>query len=39
MQHSMPTITTLRWAPDFARGFVRDLGLRWAFQEVGQLYE
>ncbi len=39
MQHSMPTITTLRWVPDFARGFVRDLRPRWAFEEVGQPYE
>jgi glutathione S-transferase len=39
MQHSIPTITTLRWVPGFARGFVRDLRPRWAFEEVGQPYE
>jgi len=39
VQHSIPTITTLRWAPEFARGFVRDLRPRWAFEEVGQPYE
>lgn len=38
MQHSIPTITTLRRVPDFARGFVRDLRPRWAFEEVGQPY-
>ena len=39
MPHSLPTITTLRWVPGFARGFVRDLRPRWAFEEVGQPYE
>ena len=34
-----PTITTFRWVPEFARGFVRDLRPRWAFEEVGQHYE
>ena len=34
-----PTITTFRWVPEFARGFVRDLRPRWAFEEVGQPYE
>lgn len=33
-----PTITTFRWVPEFARGFVRDLRPRWAFEEVGQPY-
>lgn len=33
-----PTITTLSWVPEFARGFVRDVRLRWAFEEVGQAY-
>lgn len=32
------TITTLAWVPEFARGFVRDLRARWAFEEVGQPY-
>lgn len=34
-----PTITTFRWVPEFARGFVRDLRPRWAFEEVGQSYD
>src|ERR1700712_1603109 len=34
----IPTITTLAWVPEFARGFVRDLRPRWAFEEVGQPY-
>ena len=34
-----PTITTFQWVPEFARGFVRDLRPRWAFEEVGQSYE
>lgn len=34
-----PTITTFGWVPEFARGFVRDLRPRWAFEEVGQSYE
>ncbi len=38
MKHEVPTITTLGWVPEFARGFVRDLRPRWAFEEVGQPY-
>ena len=34
----IPTITTFGWVPEFARGFVRDLRPRWAFEEVGQCY-
>jgi glutathione S-transferase len=30
-----PTITTFRWVPEGARGFVRDLRARWAFEEEG----
>src|SRR3984957_13250598 len=33
-----PTITAFGWVPAFARGFVRDLRPRWAFEEVGQPY-
>lgn len=33
-----PVITTFAWVPEFARGFVRDLRARWAFEEVGQPY-
>lgn len=36
---TLPRITTLAWVPEFARGFVRDLRPRWAFEEVGQTYE
>ena len=35
----IPTITTFGWVPEFARGFVRDLRPRWAFEEVGEPYE
>lgn len=35
----IPMITTFGWVPEFARGFVRDLRPRWAFEEVGQAYE
>jgi glutathione S-transferase len=35
----LPTITTFAWVPEFARGFVRDIRPRWAFEEVGQPYE
>ena len=33
-----PTITAFKWVPDFARGYVRDLRPRWAFEETGQDY-
>ncbi|HYP63215.1 MAG TPA: glutathione S-transferase family protein [Acidocella sp.] len=34
-----PTITAFKWVPEFARGFVRDIRARWAFEEAGQNYE
>ena len=34
-----PTITAFSWVPEFARGHVRDLRLRWALEEVGQPYD
>jgi glutathione S-transferase len=34
----LPTITTFGWVPEFARGLVRDMRPRWAFEEVGQPY-
>jgi glutathione S-transferase len=34
-----PTITAFDWVPDFARGQVRDLRVRWALEEVGQPYD
>ncbi len=36
---SKPTITAFDWVPDFARGQVRDLRVRWALEEVGQPYD
>ena len=39
MTPKIPTITTLASVPAFARGFVRDIRPRWAFEEVGQPYE
>jgi glutathione S-transferase len=35
---SIPTITAYDWVPDFAKGQVRDLRVRWALEEVGQPY-
>ncbi|MDB5698813.1 MAG: Glutathione S-transferase domain [Alphaproteobacteria bacterium] len=35
----LPRLTTFGWVPDFARGLVRDVRVRWAFEEVGQPYE
>jgi len=34
----IPTITAFQWVPEFARGFVRDIRARWAFEEAGQAY-
>jgi glutathione S-transferase len=33
-----PSITTFRWVPPFARGHVRDIRARWAFEETGIAY-
>ena len=33
-----PALTALRWVPPPARGLVRDLRVRWAFEEVGEPY-
>jgi len=33
-----PTITAFKWVPEFARGFVRDIRARWAFEEAGVAY-
>jgi len=32
-------VSAFRWVPDFARGLVRDLRVRWALQEAGLPYE
>lgn len=34
-----PTITAFGWVPDFAKGHVRDLRVRWPLEEVGQPYD
>ncbi len=31
-------ITAFKWVPDFARGLVRDLRIRWALEEIGRPY-
>lgn len=35
----MYTLTTFRWVPPFAVGYVRDLRVRWALEEAGLPYE
>jgi glutathione S-transferase len=35
---SLPVITAFDWVPDFARGQVRDLRVRWMLKEAGQAY-
>ena len=35
----MITIAAFKWVPDFARGQVRDLRVRWALEEAGLPYE
>lgn len=34
----MITVSAFKWVPDFARGQVRDLRVRWALEEAGLLY-
>src|SRR5258708_34384211 len=34
-----PTITAFKRSPDGGKGLVRDVRVRWAFEEVGQPYE
>ena len=36
---TIPIITAYDWVPDFAKGQVRDMRVRWAFEEVGQSYD
>ncbi len=33
-----PILTTFDWVPEFPRGFVRDLRVRWALEEAGLAY-
>ena len=35
---TIPIITAYDWVPDFAKGQVRDMRVRWALEEVGQPY-
>lgn len=35
----MITISAFKWVPDFARGQVRDLRVRWALEEAGLRYQ
>jgi glutathione S-transferase len=35
----MITVYSYKWVPDFARGLVRDLRVRWALEEAGLPYE
>ena len=39
MSESKVTISAFDWVPDFARGNVRDLVVRWALEELGRPYE
>lgn len=34
----VPLVTAFDWVPDFARGLVRDLRVRWALEEIGAPY-
>jgi glutathione S-transferase len=34
-----PVVTAFNWVPDFAKGLVRDLRARWAFEEIGRPYQ
>jgi glutathione S-transferase len=34
-----PVVTAFNWVPDFAKGLVRDLRVRWAFEEIGRPYQ
>ena len=36
---SRPVVTAFGWVPDFARGLVRDLRVRWALEEIGRPYD
>lgn len=35
---ALPTITVFDWVPEIVRGLVRDLRVRWTFEELGQPY-
>ena len=33
------TLYTFDWLPEFPRGFVRDLRVRWGLEEIGRSYQ
>lgn len=35
---TFPTLTVFDWVPELVRGLVRDLRVRWTFEELGQPY-
>lgn len=35
---TLPVVTAFDWVPDFAKGLVRDLRVRWALEEAGAPY-
>ena len=39
MTQTTPVVTAFEWVPEFARGLVRDLRVRWALEEIGRPYE
>lgn len=39
MKDSKLTVTAFDWVPDFAKGHVRDLRVRWALEEAGFSYD
>ena len=34
-----PVVTAFEWVPEFARGLVRDMRVRWALEEIGRSYD
>ncbi len=36
---SRPVVTAFEWVPEFARGLVRDMRVRWALEEIGRAYD
>ncbi|MEO6154012.1 MAG: glutathione S-transferase family protein [Croceibacterium sp.] len=38
-ENTRPTVTAFNWVPEFARGLVRDLRVRWALEELGRSYD